>query len=225
MPAKASVPEGIAPADVTMETLEKILNATQQGPTTLGDDEATGLPIFLKTGSYGPYLQLGEDPEEGSKAKPKRVSIPKNIPLNVLNHEKAVALLNLPRLVGTHPDTGKDIRAGLGRFGPYVVHDGDFRSLKEKEGDDVFNVTLARALELLAQPKGARRSAPALKTLGEHPKDKKPVTVHEGKYGLYVKHNTKNATLPKGTTAETVTLEQAVELLATRKTSSKRKAS
>ena len=224
--AKASVPEGVAPADLTMDSIESILSSTMQGPTTLGDDPTTGLAIFLKTGSYGPYLQLGEDPEEDSKKKPKRVSVPKNIPLTALSHDRAVALLNLPRLVGIHPTTGKEIRAGLGRFGPYVVHDGDFRSLKEKEGDDVFTITLERALALFAQPKGAgRSSAPALKTLGAHPKDGKPITVHQGKYGMYVKHGAKNATLPKDMTADMVTLEQAIELLAARKTVKKRAAS
>lgn len=155
------------------------------------------------------------------KKKPKRVSIPKNVPLNTLDHDKAVLILSLPRLLGMHPVSGKEIRAGLGRFGPYIVHDGDFRSLKAE--DDVLTVQLPRALELLAIPKGTRGGAKTLKTLGEHPKDKKPVTLHEGKFGIYVKHGMKNATLPKEMTAETVTLEQAVELLAQRKEKKVRK--
>ena len=145
--------------------------------------------------------------------------MPKNIPLNTLDHAQAVALLSLPRLLGTHPDTGKEIRAGLGRFGPYVVCDGDFRSLKPP--DEVLTVDLKRALELLAAPKGARRGAAVMNTLGKHPKDGKPITLHKGKYGLYVKHGATNATLPKDMKPDDLTLEQALELLATKKTNRK----
>ncbi|MDO8617498.1 MAG: type I DNA topoisomerase [Candidatus Uhrbacteria bacterium] len=218
---KASIPEDVSPSDFTQEVAMEILNQAQQGPTSLGEDPATGKTIFLKTGSYGPYLQLGEDQPEGSKIKPKRVSVPKQIPLNTLDHQKAAVLISLPRLLGTHPETTKEVRAGLGKFGPYVVHDGDFRSLKAP--DDVLTVDLARALELLAMPKGARRGAATLKTLGEHPKDKKMITLHQGKYGLYVKHGATNATLPKDLKPDDLTLEQALELLAARKTNKKTK--
>jgi len=218
---KASIPEDMAPSDFTQEIAMEVLGQAQQGPTSLGEDPGTGKTIFLKTGSYGPYLQLGEDPAEGSKEKPKRISVPKNVPLATLDHATALTLLSLPRLLGTHPDTGKEIRAGLGRFGPYVVHDGDFRSLKPP--DDVLTVDLPRALELLAIPKGARRGAAVLKTLGAHPKDKKTVTLHQGKYGMYVKHGATNATLPKDLKPEDLTLEQALELLAERKTKKTKK--
>ncbi len=218
--AKASLPEDASPSDVDQEYIMKLLDQAQQGPTSLGQDPVTGKYIFLKTGSYGPYLQLGDDPPEDSKEKPKRVSIPKNVPLQTLNEEKARAILSLPRLLGSHPESGKEIRAGLGRFGPYIVHDGDFRSLKTD--DDVLAVTLARALELLAIPKGTRGGAATLRAIGPHPKDNKPVTLHKGKFGVYVKHGTLNATLPKDLKPEEVTLEQAVALLdakaATKKT-------
>lgn len=218
---KATLPEEMSPGEFTQTALNELLSKAQQGPTTLGQDPATGEQIYLRTGSYGPYLQLGEDPpeEEGKKRgaktkKPKRVSIPKNIPLTELDREKALALLALPRLVGTHPTSGKEIRAGLGRFGPYIVHDGEFRSLK---GDDnIFTVELSRALELLAMPKGTRGGGVS-KTLGMHPKDKKPVTLHNGKFGWYVKHGRKNATIPKDTKSEDVTLEAAIELLNAKK--------
>ena len=203
---KASLPADITPADLTPETMQDIIKKAQIGPTTLGTDPATGKNIFLKTGSYGPYLQLGEDDE----TKAKRISVPKTIPLNALDHETAVALVALPRLLGTHPDDGKEVRAGLGRFGPYVVHDADFRSLKGE--DNVLTVDLKRALELFAQPKGVRGAA-ALKTIGTHPDTGKPITLHSGKYGPYIKHGSVNATVPKTQKPEELTLEQAVQLL------------
>lgn len=215
--AKASLPEDLAPSEVTPDRLAEILEKAQQGPTSLGADPVTEKQVYLKTGSYGPYLQLGEDPEEGSKEKVRRLSIPKNILLETLDLKQALAILSLPRLLGTHPDTGKEVRAGLGRFGAYVVHDGDFRSLKGD--DDVLTVTRDRALALLAIPKGTRggRTGAALKTLGMHPINKKPITLHRGRYGPYVKHGRINATIPKDMDPETLTLEQAVVLLSARK--------
>ncbi len=215
-PAKASIPEDLAPADLTQDKVNELLSQSQQGPTTLGVDPASGLQIYLRTGSYGPYLQLGEDPPEdvGKQKKPKRVSIPKNLPLEQLDRDKALALLALPRLLGMHPQSGKEIRAGLGRFGPYVVHDGEFRSLKAE--DDLFTIDLARALELLAMPKGVRGQAAILKTLGAHPDDQKPITLHKGKFGLYVKHGKLNASLPKDKNPDQLTLDEAVALLTER---------
>ncbi|MEM8604268.1 MAG: topoisomerase C-terminal repeat-containing protein, partial [Cyanobacteria bacterium P01_H01_bin.121] len=149
--------------------------------------------------------------------------------------DAAVGLLALPRLLGEHPETGGKVQAGLGRFGPYVVHtngkDKDYRSLKLSEGDDVLKVNLQRALELLAQPKGGRgrrgATKPPLKALGAHPEDNEPVNLYEGPYGIYVKHGKVNAGLPEGESVETMTLEKALELLAakasTKKTTRKRK--
>lgn len=226
---KASLPETIAPGDMNEDVVKTVLEDAQKGPTSLGEDPATGKTIFLRTGSYGPYLQLGEEeeipPAPGKKKatiiKPKRVSIPKNVPLETLDRAKALNILELPRLLGTHPESGKEIRAGLGRFGPYIVHDGDFRSLKKD--DDVLEVTLERALELLAMPKGSRGRPSSGKELGKHPEDNKPVTLHSGKFGPYVKHGSINATLPKEWKPEEVTLAQAVEVLETRKKEKKTK--
>ncbi len=217
--AKGSVPEEIAPADFTTDTVHKLLEKVNQGPTTLGDDPKTGLPIFLKTGAFGPYLQLGEDPTD-PKQKPKRVSIPKEIPLTELDSAKAIALVSLPRTLGTHPETGESITAGLGRFGPYVKHGSDFRSLKKE--DNIFTIELPRALELLAMPKGGR-GGKQLRTIGDHPDDGKPITLHEGKFGVYVKHGKTNATLQKGMDPATLTLEQATALLAEKKTTKRAK--
>ncbi|MSR85502.1 type I DNA topoisomerase [Candidatus Uhrbacteria bacterium] len=212
---KASIPEDAAPADFNQQKVDELAAQAQQGPTTLGKDPESGKEIYLKTGSYGPYLQLGEDSED-KKVKPKRVSIPKNVPLETLSHDKALLILSLPRLLGTHPESTKEIRAGLGRFGPYVVCDGDFRSLKGE--DDVLTVTLTRALELLAMPKGAGRGrAAVLRTIGNHPESGKPMTLHQGKFGTYIKHRATNVTLPKELKPEDVTVEKAVELLAAKK--------
>ncbi|MBM3205094.1 DNA topoisomerase I, partial [Candidatus Uhrbacteria bacterium] len=218
--AKASLPPDLAPADVTAEKMEELIKQAQQGPTTLGIDPESGKQIYLKTGSYGPYLQLGEEDETDKKTKTKRISVPKTIPLNTLNHDVAVHLLSLPRLLGTHPESGKEIRAGLGRFGPYVVCDGDFRSLKKE--DDVLTITLERGLALLAAPKGTR-GAPVLKTIGSHPKTNKSITLHNGKYGMYIKSGTINATIPKGMDPEKITFEDALNILEERAAKKKKK--
>ncbi|HEX2209552.1 MAG TPA: type I DNA topoisomerase [Longimicrobium sp.] len=212
----ASLPEGIAPADLTAEQVEQLVRAKAEGPDVLGKDPATGKPILLLQGRFGPYVQLGEA-EEGSKAKPKRASLPKGMNPAELSLDFALKLLSLPRTLGVHPETGKEIQANVGRFGPYVVHEGDFRSLAKT--DDVYTVDLARALELISQPKGGRGQRAAvepLRSLGAHPKDGEPVQLFEGRYGPYVKHGGVNASLPKGMGADEVTLEQAVTLLAER---------
>jgi DNA topoisomerase-1 len=212
----ASLPEGIAPADLTAEQVSQLVKAKAEGPDVLGTDPATGKPILMLQGRFGPYVQLGEA-EEGSKAKPKRASLPKGMNPADVKLDFALQLLSLPRTLGTHPETGKEIQANVGRFGPYVVHEGDFRSLAKS--DDVYTVDLARALELISQPKGGRGQRAAvepIRSLGAHPKDGEPVNLFEGRYGPYVKHGGVNASLPKGVGPDEVTLEQAVTLLAER---------
>ena len=212
----ASLPEGIAPADLTAEQVSQLVRAKAEGPDVLGNDPVTGKPILMLQGRFGPYVQLGEA-EEGSKAKPKRASLPKGMNPADLTLEVALQLLSLPRTLGTHPETGKEIQANAGRFGPYVVHDGDFRSLAKS--DDVYTVDLARAMELISQPKGGRGQRAAIepiRSLGAHPRDGEPVNLFEGRYGPYVKHGAVNASIPKGTGPDEVTLEQAVTLLAER---------
>ncbi len=212
----ASLPEGIAPADLTAEQVSQLVKAKAEGPDVLGSDPATGKPILMLQGRFGPYVQLGEA-EEGSKTKPKRASLPKGMNPADVKLDFALQLLSLPRTLGNHPETGKEIQANVGRFGPYVVHDGDFRSLAKT--DDVYTVDLARALELISQPKGGRGQRAAvepIRSLGAHPKDGEPVNLYEGRYGPYVKHGSVNASIPKGTGPDEVTLEQAVTLLAER---------
>jgi DNA topoisomerase-1 len=208
---KASLPEGLAPSDLNPDSVATLVEQVKKGATSLGTEPVSGKPVFLKTGSYGPYIQLGDLPAD-PKEKLKRVSIPKGIDPNSVDIKLALRILELPRLLGNHPDTGKEIRASVGRFGPYVVHEKDFRSLKKE--DSVLDVTLARALELFAQPKGRGRRSQVLRTLGEHPETKSPVEILEGPYGLYVKHEKTNATVPKDKKPEEVTMDEAVKLLA-----------
>jgi DNA topoisomerase I len=218
---KASLPEGLAPSDLNPDSVKSLVEQVKKGATSLGTDPATGKPIFLKTGSYGPYIQLGDLPAD-PKEKLKRVSIPKGIDPNSVDEKLALRILELPRLLGTHPDTGKEIRAGVGRFGPYVVHEKDFRSLKKE--DSVLDVNLARALELFAQPKGRGRRSLVLRTIGEHPETRSPVEILEGPYGLYVKHEKTNATVPKDRKPEEVTMDEAVRLLAEKEALNPKKA-
>ncbi|MFO1185251.1 MAG: type I DNA topoisomerase [Bauldia sp.] len=180
----------------------------------LGTDPDSGKEITLRSGRFGPYLQLGE--AEGEE-KPKRAGIPKGWDPNTLDFEKALALIRLPREVGPHPESGKPIIASIGRYGPYVEHGGVFANLES--ADEVFTVGVNRAVTLIADKmagggKRGRRTPAALRELGAHPDDGKPVTVRDGRYGPYVNHGTLNATLPRGTSPDAVTLEEALGLLA-----------
>jgi DNA topoisomerase-1 len=191
--------------------------ATAEGENILGTDPASGLPVKLLSGRYGPYVQIGDMPDDKKAPKPRRASWPKDIPLENATLDMALKLLSLPREVGIHPQTGLPIIANNGRFGPYLLHDGKFKSIPKT--DSVYDIDLPRALEVLAMertPRGADVAATVLKELGAHPEDGKPVTVRSGRYGPYVKHGTTNATLPKDLAPEDVTLEEALSLLAAR---------
>ncbi len=220
---KATLPQEITPGELDGEQAELILRQKSEGPEAIGVDPETGEAIYLLFGQYGPYLQRGQVSDE--IPKPKRASLPKGIKPEELSLEDALGLLRLPRLLGEHPEGGK-VQAGLGRFGPYVVHDKgkgekDYRSLKAE--DDVLMVGLSRALELLAMPKRGRGGRTALKDLGTPEGASEPIQLFDGPYGLYVKQGKVNASLPEGTGAEAITLEQAVELLAAKATSGKGK--
>ncbi len=168
----------------------------------IGDDTATGLPIYLRRGPYGPYVQLG-DPET---KKPKRASLPKGLSAADLDLERAIGLLALPRDVGPHPETGDMIQAGLGRFGPYLKYQGSFASLPAE--DDLLTIGLNRAVDLLAE--AAKKKG---RVLGQHP-DGGDVHVKAGRYGPYVEHNKLRVTLAKGSDISEMTLEEALPLLA-----------
>ncbi|HRO33569.1 MAG TPA: type I DNA topoisomerase [Brevundimonas sp.] len=178
----------------------------------LGIDPATGQPVSLKIGRFGPYVETAGDGD-----KPKRSSLPKGWSPASLDLDKALRLLSLPRLVGPHPEDGKPITAGLGRYGPFILHDGTYANVSDI--DEVFEVGLNRAVALLAEKRagraGGRGAATApLKDLGVHPEDGAPVHVMAGRFGPYVKWAKVNATLPRGTTPEDMTLEAALPLLA-----------
>ena len=190
--------------------------ATPPEGKLLGYDPESGLPVTLRTGRFGPYVQLGE-PEDGEK--PKRASIPRGMDAATIDLERALQLLALPREVGLHPETGKPITAGIGRYGPFVLHEGTYANLESVE--DVFTVGINRAVTLLAEKaaggkgKWQRPKAQVLKDLGEHPEGGK-IEVLSGRYGPYVKHGSVNATLPKGKDPGEVTREEALALLAAR---------
>ncbi|KAF0675805.1 type I DNA topoisomerase [Profundibacterium mesophilum] len=185
----------------------------------LGEDQ--GDPIWLHDGRFGPYVQRGVVTEEVKK--PPRQSVPRDWPLETVDLEKALMLLNLPREVGTHPEDGVKVWATIGRYGPYLKHNdepaargGSTAPLPEL--DDVFTIGMNRAVELLAQKASSRggrgQAAKPLRELGEHPAEGGAINVMEGRYGPYVKWEKVNATLPKGTEPEAVTMEMAVELIA-----------
>ncbi|GAB4138070.1 MAG: type I DNA topoisomerase [Sphingomonadales bacterium] len=178
----------------------------------LGNDPETGLEVTLKSGRFGPYVQLGEG---GEGEKPKRASLPKDVPADALDFDMALALLNLPREVGVHPETGEPIAATIGRFGPYLSHAGKTARLASTE--DVLSIGLNRAVAVLAEAKPGKGRGPAeLRTLGDHPQGG-AVKLMDGRYGPYVTHDKVNASLPKDMDPDSLTLDTAVELLAARK--------
>lgn len=203
----ASVPENHLPGDLTSEIANKLIDQKINGADSLGKDPETGLSVYVLTGRYGPYVQLGEHEDE----KPKRMALPQGVEPEGVDLKLALELLELPKTLGTHPDTGKEIKKGLGRFGPYVVHDGDFRSIPKT--DNLFEVELDRALELLAQPKKGRGRAAPLKELGDHPETGDPMQVLTGKYGPYIKCGKTNVSLPEDQEPKDVTVEMAIQLL------------
>ena len=184
----------------------------------LGQDPDSGLPVTLRSGRFGPYVQLGD--AEGEE-KPKRASVPRGIDAASLDLERALQLLALPREIGLHPETAKPITAGIGRYGPFILHDGTYANLPSLE--EVFAIGINRAVVLLAEKKAGvgkgrfQRAAPTvLKELGEHPSEGGKVQVLSGRYGPYVKHGEVNATLPRAKDPATLSLNEAVELIAER---------
>ena len=192
------------------------LSADGAGDTNrkLGQDPTTGLDVSVRSGRFGPYLQLGETVKGGDK--PKRASLPKGVAPDEIDLDRAVALLSLPREVGRHPEDGEPIRAGIGRYGPYVQHGKTYANLED--GDDVFNIGLNRAVTLIAEkrakPARERRfGADPGRALGDHPTKGGPIVAKNGRYGPYVSHNGVNATLPAEKTPETITLQEAAALI------------
>ena len=177
-------------------------------PRTLGTDPETGQDVSMRKGPYGIYVQLGEPPE-GTKDKPKRASLPRQLAPADVDLAKALVLLSLPRPIGQHPETGDIIEAGIGRFGPYLKFDSTYVNLPPD--DTVLTIGLNHAVQLIAE-KGAKKTAG--RPIGDHPADGKPVTVHAGKYGPYVQHGGLRATLPRGESMDDIALPRALEVLA-----------
>lgn len=203
-----SLPADLDPGELSIGKINELIKAEKEGPTSLGDHPENGKAIYLLNGRYGPYVQLGEVTDENKK--PKRVSLLKGMNTSDVDLETAVSLLELPRPLGKHPETGKEVKAGVGRYGPFVLHDGTFKSLKKD--DHVLTVSLERAIELLKE-KSKSRSSSALQDLGKHPETDEPVKVMDGRYGPYIKYGRKNISLPKGTDPEKVTMADAVMLI------------
>ncbi|MBX9246945.1 type I DNA topoisomerase [Actinotalea ferrariae] len=225
---RASVPEELAPDELTVEKARELLETQPDGDLVLGEDPSTGTTIVAKNGRYGPYVtELLPEPEldPGLSAaakkkalaaapKPRTASLLKSMDLQTVTLDDALRLLSLPRVVGTDPESGDVITAQNGRYGPYLKKGTDSRTLPSEEA--MFDITLEEALKIYAEPKrgrGATASAP-LRELGEDPVSKKPVVVKDGRFGPYVTDGESNATLRKEDAVETITLERAAELLA-----------
>ncbi len=183
------------------------------GTKKLGEDPKSGLEVTLRSGRFGPYVQLGEAVDG---EKPKRASLPKGTSPEDVDLDRALALLSLPREIGRHPEDGEPIRAGIGRFGPYLQHGKTYANLES--GDDIFHIGLNRAVTLIAEkrakgPRFRRFGSDPGRALGAHPTTGGPVVAKNGRYGPYVSHDGINATLPRDKTPETITLDEAVALL------------
>ena len=219
---RASLPEDLAPADLNLEKAIALLKAKAQGPKSLGVDPTTGQHVYVMHGRFGAYVQLGETPEDRD-IKPRRASLGRDFTEETITLNDALRLLSLPRELGKGED-GEPILANLGRFGPYVKHNSEFRSLEDS--DDVYTISFERAKELLAQPKKsmrrARQAPKELKNLGKHPESGADVKILDGRYGPYVTDGETNASVPKGTQVEAVTMASAIELLNARAGMSKK---
>jgi DNA topoisomerase-1 len=216
---RASLPEDLAPDELTPERAVELL-AAPQGPRDLGTDPLSGEEVTVRSGRFGAYVQLGDQPE-GSKAKPRRASLFKTMTPESVTLDQAMALLQLPRSVGVDPSDGQEITAQNGRFGPYLKKGSDSRSLGSEE--DLLTIDLPAALTVFAQPKRGRGAVakPPLKELGPDPVSGRTIVVKEGRFGPYVTDGETNATLSAraGDTTENVTPERAASLLQVRRES------
>jgi DNA topoisomerase-1 len=222
----ASLPEDVAPADLTVDKALDLVRAKAEGPRTLGVDPATGQNVYAMSGRYGAYVQLGEMPNESQKSKgkgqkgqrvekPKRASLQAGMTESTVTLEQALTLLSLPRVVGLHPDDNEPVVTNFGRFGPYVKHKDEFRSLESD--DDVFHISFDAALALLRAPKQSRRRQAVKRVLRELAKGDITLKILDGRFGPYVTDGRTNASIPRGSNPEAVTFEQAVELLEARR--------
>ena len=212
---RAAIPEGIAPDELTVEKCLELLSQAQQAEEPLGYDPDSGKPVFVKVGRFGPYVQRGTSDDE---EKPQNASLLKGMTPDQIDLPMALKLLSLPRELGKHPQTGAEVVAHNGRFGPYVKCGEETRSLPAEVSP--IDVTLDQAIELLAQPKAQRRGfgvkREPLKVFEPSPANPQKIELLDGRYGLYVTDGTTNASLPKNFTPEELTPEYALRLLAER---------
>ena len=213
----ASLPEDVAPADLSVERAMELVKAKAEGPRALGADPATGQQVYVMNGRYGAYVQLGETPEGKKAEKPKRSSLQGDMTDSTVTLEQALKLLSLPRVVGLHPDDNEPISTNFGRFGPYVKHGDEFRSLESEE--QVFGISFDDALALIRAPKQSRRrgQGASKKTLRELTQEGATIKLLAGRYGPYVTDGSVNASLPKTSDPNALTFEQAMELLNARR--------
>jgi DNA topoisomerase I len=192
------------------------IRAKNKGPRMLGVDPKSGMNVYAIDGRFGAYVQLGETPEKGVKEKPKRSSLTGSMTESTVTLDEALKLLQLPRELGMHPESAQPVVAGLGRFGPYIKHGDDYRSLEAT--DDLFTVDLERALALLAAPKrSARQAAKRVIRKIDVADGGQALQVLEGRYGPYVSDGELNASIPRGTDPATISLEEARALLEARR--------
>jgi DNA topoisomerase-1 len=213
---RAPIPDDLPPDELTVDRAIELLEAPK-AERELGRDPETGLPVIAKAGRFGPYVQLGESPEDTGGAKPKTASLLSTMTLETVTLDEALALLSLPRVLGVDPATGEEITVQNGRYGPYLRKGTDSRSLDSE--DQLFTIDLEQALALFAQPKRRRgqQPRPPLRELGPDPATGAPLVVKDGRFGPYVTDGETNASLRKGDDVETLTVERASELLAERR--------
>lgn len=212
---RASIPDTLAFDELNVEKAEGILAEAAKGPASLGVDPTTNLPVYLKKGRFGPYVQLGDMVEGGDK--PKMASLLPGITPESVNLDIALQLLSFPKLLGSNPENNTEVFVASGRFGPYVKCGSESRSIPADESP--LTLTMERALELLKQPRTRGRASnqpKTLKEIGKHPETSAPIQLKAGRYGPYVTDGTTNASLPQGGDPETLTLEEAVALLQAR---------
>ncbi|MCA1186606.1 MULTISPECIES: type I DNA topoisomerase [unclassified Saccharopolyspora] len=211
---RANLPDDLPPDELSSEVAEKLFATPMEG-RSLGTDPATGHEVMAKEGRFGPYVT--EVLPEGDKSKPRTGSLLKSMSLDTVTIDDALKLLSLPRVVGTDPESGEEITAQNGRYGPYLKRGTDSRSLETE--DQIFTVTVDEALKIYAQPKqrGRRAAAPPLRELGDEPDTGKPLVIKDGRFGPYVTDGETNASLRKGDEVESLTMDRAVELIAERR--------